>query len=86
MSELLSPRSRFRSCLPPALDEGRACGAVSDPDAVFFPKQGGSSKAARAVCTCKVRGKCLDYALENHEVWASGVAPRTRSAANSSAS
>jgi WhiB family transcriptional regulator, redox-sensing transcriptional regulator len=47
-----------------------ACRNVSDPDPLFFPKQGGSSKAARAVCSaCGVRVQCLTYALDNHEVW-----------------
>lgn len=38
-----------------------------DPD-IFFPEQGGSSKAARAICAdCKVKRECLAYALANNE-------------------
>jgi WhiB family redox-sensing transcriptional regulator len=38
--------------------------AQTDP-ALFFPKKGGSTREAKAVCTsCPVRQECLDYALD----------------------
>jgi len=55
------------------------CTAV-DPE-IFFPERGGSSKAARAVCSkCDVREQCLDYALNNKEqfgIWG-GTSERER--------
>lgn len=46
--------------------------AQTDPE-VFFPEQGGSTRAAKAVCAaCPVRDECLAYALERreqHGVW-----------------
>ena len=58
--------------------EARCAGA--DPD-VFFPERGGSSKAARAVCSkCNVREQCLEYALNNKEqfgIWG-GTSERER--------
>jgi WhiB family transcriptional regulator, redox-sensing transcriptional regulator len=54
----------------PAWVEGGACGVVVDPDSVFFPIRGGSSKAPRAICaTCSERIPCLTFALEHHEVF-----------------
>ena len=51
-----------------------------DPE-IFFPERGGSSKAARAVCSqCSVRGQCLEYALNNKEqfgIWG-GTSERER--------
>lgn len=51
-----------------------------DPE-IFFPERGGSSKAARAVCTqCEVRVECLRYALRNREqfgIWG-GTSERER--------
>jgi WhiB family redox-sensing transcriptional regulator len=51
-----------------------------DPE-IFFPERGGSSKAARAVCsTCPVRAECLEYALNNKEqfgIWG-GTSERER--------
>lgn len=51
-----------------------------DPE-IFFPERGGSSKAARAVCTdCSVRQECLRYALTNREqfgIWG-GTSERER--------
>lgn len=51
-----------------------------DPE-IFFPERGGSSKAARAVCTqCEVRIECLRYALANREqfgIWG-GTSERER--------
>jgi WhiB family redox-sensing transcriptional regulator len=56
-----------------------ACSDV-DPE-IFFPERGGSSKAARAVCSqCQVRGQCLEYALNNKEqfgIWG-GTSERER--------
>jgi WhiB family redox-sensing transcriptional regulator len=51
-----------------------------DPE-IFFPERGGSSKAARAVCSeCSVRQECLLYALTNREqfgIWG-GTSERER--------
>jgi WhiB family redox-sensing transcriptional regulator len=51
-----------------------------DPE-IFFPERGGSSKAARAVCSgCQVRMQCLEYALNNKEqfgIWG-GTSERER--------
>ena len=51
-----------------------------DPE-IFFPERGGSSKAARAVCSqCTVRAQCLEYALNNKEqfgIWG-GTSERER--------
>jgi WhiB family transcriptional regulator, redox-sensing transcriptional regulator len=51
-----------------------------DPE-IFFPERGGSSKAARAVCSeCSVRQECLLYALANREqfgIWG-GTSERER--------
>ncbi|MPZ90254.1 MAG: WhiB family transcriptional regulator [Actinobacteria bacterium] len=51
-----------------------------DPE-IFFPERGGSSKAARAVCSgCPVRVQCLEYALNNKEqfgIWG-GTSERER--------
>ncbi len=51
-----------------------------DPE-IFFPERGGSSKAARAVCSlCEVRLQCLRYALVNREqfgIWG-GTSERER--------
>lgn len=53
---------------------------VADPE-IFFPERGGSSKAARSVCTnCPVRIECLKYALANREqfgIWG-GTSERER--------
>jgi WhiB family redox-sensing transcriptional regulator len=52
----------------------------ADPE-IFFPERGGSSKAARAVCSeCTVRQECLLYALANREqfgIWG-GTSERER--------
>ena len=51
-----------------------------DPE-IFFPERGGSSKAARAVCSnCAVKMQCLEYALNNKEqfgIWG-GTSERER--------
>lgn len=50
--------------------EQGSCAEV-DPD-LWFPDQGSSSVAAKAVClACDVRAECLDYALEHGErgIW-----------------
>ena len=56
-----------------------ACTEV-DPE-IFFPERGGSSKAARSVCSqCSVRMQCLEYALNNKEqfgIWG-GTSERER--------
>lgn len=47
----------------------------------FFPEKGGSSRAAKQVCSrCEVRAECLDWALENdvrHGIWG-GLSERER--------
>jgi Transcription factor WhiB len=55
---------------PTWLQRGTApCGDVVDPDTVFFPIRGGSSKAARAICAaCHFRPECLKYAIDGNEV------------------
>lgn len=61
---------------------GDALCAQTDPE-VFFPDQGGSTRAAKRVCArCDVRAECLDYALISNEpygVWG-GVSARERHA------
>lgn len=56
--------------------------AETDPDA-FFPEQGASVAAAKAVCArCLLQAKCLDYALANGErfgVWG-GTSEKDRQA------
>jgi WhiB family redox-sensing transcriptional regulator len=51
-----------------------------DPE-IFFPERGGSSRAARQVCSqCEVRSECLRYALANREqfgIWG-GTSERER--------
>lgn len=51
-----------------------------DPE-IFFPERGGSSRAARSVCSqCEVRLDCLEYALNNKEqfgIWG-GTSERER--------
>ena len=48
----------------PAWHAQAACREVRDPD-IFFPKRGGSSKEARAICTrCPVLDECLKWTLE----------------------
>ena len=56
-----------------------ACLAV-DPD-LFFPQQGESTREAKAVCArCAVRQPCLDFALEQREVFGiwGGLSERER--------
>lgn len=52
----------------------------TDPE-VFFPSEGQSGRAAKTVCaTCPVRSQCLDWAMENCElfgVWG-GVSSKDR--------
>ena len=60
-SELLElfPQELGRSY---AWQDDALCAQV-DPE-LFFPEQGGKSKAAKKVCAqCPVRDQCLDYAL-----------------------
>jgi WhiB family transcriptional regulator, redox-sensing transcriptional regulator len=56
--------------LPAWIQQGDCpCGDIVDPDTVFFPIRGGSSKTARAVCAaCSERINCLTWALANSEV------------------
>lgn len=52
---------------PPWKAEAACTGA--DPD-VFFPERGASVREARAICRgCPVRIECLDFALENRELF-----------------
>lgn len=50
-----------------------ACRGCPNPDSIFFPEQGGSTREARRICcTCPVRMQCLDFALTHDErfgVW-----------------
>jgi len=54
--------------------------AQTDPE-LFFPEKGGSTRAAKAVCTgCPVRAQCLEHALAHDErfgVWG-GTSERER--------
>ena len=54
--------------------------AQTDPE-LFFPEKGGSTRAAKAVCTgCPVRAQCLEHALahdERYGVWG-GTSERER--------
>lgn len=65
--------------LPAWMAEG-VC-AQADPEA-FFPERGHSATDAKKLCmSCPVRGRCLDYALSNHErfgVWG-GLSEHERS-------
>lgn len=46
-----------------------ACRETADPDA-FFPFADGATDRARAICAfCLDRAACLQYALENNEMW-----------------
>ena len=55
---------------------------IRKSDAMFFPDRGGSSKAARALCSeCPVQAKCLEYALQNqeqHGIWGGTSEPERR--------
>ena len=66
--------------LQPVGWQSQARCAEVDPE-IFFPERGGSSKAARAVCSqCDVRLQCLEYALNNKEqfgIWG-GTSERER--------
>ena len=66
--------------LQPVDWQGAARCSEVDPE-IFFPERGGSSKAARAVCSgCPVRALCLEYALNNKEqfgIWG-GTSERER--------
>lgn len=59
--------------------EGALCAEV-DPE-LWFPEEGGSPEAARAICArCPVQEACLQQALRNREpygVWG-GLTPRER--------
>jgi WhiB family transcriptional regulator, redox-sensing transcriptional regulator len=66
--------------LQPVEWQAKARCSEVDPE-IFFPERGGSSKAARAVCSkCEVRMQCLEYALNNKEqfgIWG-GTSERER--------
>ena len=66
--------------LQPVEWQSQARCAEVDPE-IFFPERGGSSKAAREVCSqCAVRSQCLEYALNNKEqfgIWG-GTSERER--------
>jgi WhiB family redox-sensing transcriptional regulator len=52
--------------------QGRALCAQTDPE-TFFPAKGGSSAAAKRVCSsCDIQAACLAWALstgERHGIW-----------------
>jgi WhiB family redox-sensing transcriptional regulator len=53
---------------PPAWMSQALCTEV-DPEA-FFPEHGERNKDAKRVCAkCDVRAECLDYALDNNELY-----------------
>lgn len=53
---------------PIHLTEQAICGQV-DAD-LFFPERGTSAREAKAVClACPVRPECLDWALDNGEMF-----------------
>ncbi len=66
--------------LQPVEWQAKARCSEVDPE-IFFPERGGSSKAARQVCSnCQVRDICLEYALNNKEqfgIWG-GTSERER--------
>jgi WhiB family redox-sensing transcriptional regulator len=66
--------------LQPVEWQAKARCSEVDPE-IFFPERGGSSKAARSVCSmCDVRANCLEYALNNKEqfgIWG-GTSERER--------
>jgi WhiB family transcriptional regulator, redox-sensing transcriptional regulator len=81
-----------RPTLLPPLEEhvewqARALCAETDPE-VFFPENGGSTRAAKTVCrACEVRTTCLTYALAHGErfgVWG-GLSERERRQLNKTA-
>jgi WhiB family redox-sensing transcriptional regulator len=56
--------------LPPAWTKEARCAEVDTE--VFYPEKGDSSSAdaARRICMrCEVRLQCLEYALDNREVY-----------------
>jgi WhiB family redox-sensing transcriptional regulator len=60
--------------------QAKALCAQTDPEA-FFPEKGGSNRDAKKVChECEVRQECLEYALNNEElfgIWG-GMSERER--------
>jgi WhiB family redox-sensing transcriptional regulator len=43
-------------------------------DAMFYPKKGGSTKAAKALCAgCPVRAECLEFCLADADAFRFGV-------------
>lgn len=64
----------------PEWQEHALC-SQTDPEA-FFPEKGGSTKAAKRICSrCDVKAECLDYALDHDEragIWG-GLSERERS-------
>lgn len=67
----------FLTLTPEPWMRDAAC-ATTNPD-LFFPEEGGSSVAAKAICrSCPVIESCLEYATrtsQNVGIWA-GRAPR----------
>jgi WhiB family transcriptional regulator, redox-sensing transcriptional regulator len=59
-------------------DYANCRGADAD---LFFPERGASTRRAKAICkACEVKGKCLDYAIDNGEkfgIWG-GLSERER--------
>jgi WhiB family redox-sensing transcriptional regulator len=54
---------------PRGILDNAAC-ADTDPDAFFEEPGSGIGRAAKRVCkTCPVMAECLEWALDNHEVY-----------------
>ena len=63
----MRPGARPSSPRPHAGWQDQALCAETDPEA-FFPEKGGSTRAAKRVCSaCEVRAVCLEYALTHDE-------------------
>jgi len=49
--------------------QAEALCAEIDPE-LWFPEKGGSTREAKRICrSCEVRAECLEYALENNEMF-----------------
>lgn len=52
----------------PAWHARRACNGV-DPE-IFYPESGGTTRPAKKLCAdCPVRAQCLQFALDNNEIY-----------------